>query len=251
MRILLANPNTSTGITDGMAAAARAVASPGTEIKPVTAGFGAKVIGSRMEMVIGDYASLDLVAREGMDCDAVVIAAAIDSGLRAVKQMMPCPVLGLTEAAIHAASLMGGNFGLVVSSARTGTVMREMVAGYGLSSRLAGVRPIGIEPADLYANPEAALERLAGAANTLVEQDGAESVVLIGAVMAGLPPRLQSRVPVPVLEGVACAVPLAEAMVRIGAGKARAGSFAAPQGRVVSGLSPELTARFGSPFSSP
>jgi allantoin racemase len=244
MLILLANPNTSAGITEGMAKAARTVASPGTEIKPVTAGFGAKVIGSRMEMVIGDYASLDLVAREGAGCDAVIIAAAIDSGLRAVRQMMPCPVLGLTEAALHAACLVGGSFGLVVSSGRTGTIMREMVAGYGLSARLAGVRPVGIEPAVLYAEPRAALDRLATAALALVEQDGADAVVLIGAVMAGLPPLLQSRVPVPVLEGVACSVPLAEAMIRIAAPRATGGSFAPPHGREVSGLSDALTARF-------
>jgi allantoin racemase len=244
MRILLANPNTSPSITDGMAKAARAAAAPGTEIKPVTAGFGAKVIGSRMEMVIGDYASLDLVAREGTDCDAVIIAAAIDSGLRAVKQMMPCPVLGLTEAALHAACLVGGSFGLVVSSGRTGTIMREMVAGYGLSACLAGVRPVGIEPAALYAEPQAALDRLTAAALELVERDGADTVILIGAVMAGLPPLLQARVPVPVLEGVTCAVPLAEAMARIAAPKATAGSFARPRCREVSGLGEALTARF-------
>ncbi|WP_270933521.1 aspartate/glutamate racemase family protein [Falsiroseomonas oryzae] len=244
MLILLANPNTSAGITDGMAKAACAAASPGTEIKPVTAGFGAKVIGSRMEMVIGDYASLDLVAREGAGCDAVIVAAAIDSGLRAVKQMMSCPVLGLTEAALHAACLVGGSFGLVVSSGRTGIVMREMVAGYGLSSRLAGVRSVGIDPAALYAEPEAALDRLATTALALVEHDGADAVVLIGAVMAGLPPLLQTRVPVPVLEGVACAVPLAEAMVRIAPAKATAGSFARPHGREVSGVGDALAARF-------
>jgi allantoin racemase len=46
MRILLANPNTTQAVTDTIAAAARAVAGPGTEIVPVTARFGAAVIGT-------------------------------------------------------------------------------------------------------------------------------------------------------------------------------------------------------------
>lgn len=244
MRILLANPNTTNGITRGMAEAGQAVASPGTIIRAVTSDFGAQVIGSRMEMVVGDYAALELVAREGEDCDAVIIAAAIDSGLRAVRQMMPCPVIGLTEAALHTACMLGSRFGLVVSSGRVSTVMREMVAGYGLESRLAGVRWLGLEASAIYADPGAVLDEIAIRATELAEQDQADVVILIGAVMAGMPQRVQARVLVPVIEGVTCAVPLAEALARMRPHKPSGGSFARPLGRGVAGLGPALSARF-------
>jgi allantoin racemase len=244
MRLLLANPNTTSAITDLMAVAARRVAMPGTEIKPVTAQQGAAVIGSRMEMLIGDYASLEMVAQEGDDCDAIIIAASIDSGLRAVRQMMSVPVIGLTEAALHAACLCGGRFGLVVSTPRTGVIMREMVEGYGLASRLAGVRHAGAEPQALMANPDEARQSILRATRELVEQDLAEAVILIGAVMAGIPEQIRDEVPVPVLEGVSCAVPMAEALARMGLRKARTGSFAMPAGRVVTGIAPTLQARF-------
>jgi allantoin racemase len=242
MRILLANPNTTEGITALMAAAARATAAPGTEIKPVTAGFGAAVIGSRMEMVVGDYASLALVAREADGCDAVIVAAAIDSGLRAIKQMLPVPVVGLTESAIHAANLTGGRFGLVVSSTRTGAVMREMVEGYGLGSRLAGIRALGSDAGAVYGDLEGSARAITTAACLLAEEDHAEAVVLIGAVMAGMPARIADRVPVPVLDGIAAGVGLCEMLVRLQAAKPRAGSLAHPGPRPTVGLAGPLAA---------
>ena len=121
MRLLIVNPNTTQAITGLLAQTARSLASPGTAIKAVTGAFGAQVIASRMEMTIGDYAAFDLAARESGDCDAVIIGASIDSGLRAVRQMFPGPVIGLTEAALHVACMTAGRFGLVASNLRTAT----------------------------------------------------------------------------------------------------------------------------------
>jgi allantoin racemase len=82
------------------------------------------------------------------------------------------------------------------------------------------------------------------AARDLIERDGCEVIVLAGAVMAGVPLRLQPRVPVPLVEGVSCAVAQAEMLVRQNFPKSRAGSLAALPGRELIGVSPELQARF-------
>ena len=82
------------------------------------------------------------------------------------------------------------------------------------------------------------------AANDLVERDHVEAIVLTGAVMAGVPERLQDRIPVPMFDGVTTGVPLLEALVRIRPAKPRAGSYALPTGRDTVGLSPALAARF-------
>jgi allantoin racemase len=245
VRILLGNPNTTAAITETMASVARGVASPGTAIKPVTAPSGAKVIGTRTEMVIGDYASLQLMAAESADCDAAIIGASIDSALRAAREMLPIPVIGMTEAALHTACMLGGRFGLVAMSARSAIVTREMVEGYGLAARLAGIAPVSTSPAEFVANPEAALSTLVDAANLLVERDMADVVVLVGAVMAGIPPRIQDRVPVPVIEGVTCAVVLAESLVRLGVPKPYGGSYGTLPAREVTGVSAPIAKFFG------
>lgn len=244
MKILLGNPNTTAAITDAIAAAARTVASPGTEIKAATGRFGARVIGTRVEMAIGDHASVDLMAREAEGCDAAIIGASIDSGLRAVREMLPIPVLGITEAALHTACLLGGRFGLVVMGPRAAVTTREIVEGYGLHGRLAGIQALGALPSDILHDPAAAVAPLAQAANRLVEDYLAEVVVLVGAVMAGMPARVQPTVPVPVLEGVSCAVPLAEGLVRLNLPKPRAGSFAALPKRELVGVGDAIAARF-------
>ncbi len=245
MKILIGNPNTTAAITDMVAAAARAAASPGTEIKSATSEFGARVIGTRTEMAIAEYASLELMARESAGCDAAIIGASIDSGLRAVREMLSIPVVGITEAALHTACLLGGRFGLVAMSARSAVATREMVEGYGLATRLAGIACVATTPAEFVADPDAAMTTLSDAARLLVERDMADVVVMVGAVMAGIPPRIQDRVSVPVIEGVSCAVLLAEALVRLRAPKPLGGSYGKLPARELVGVGDALAAMFG------
>ena len=63
MRILVVNSNTSDVVTGKVAAAARAAASPGTEIVAVTGTFGARVIGTRSEHAIAEHSTIALVAK--------------------------------------------------------------------------------------------------------------------------------------------------------------------------------------------
>ena len=53
MKLLIANPNTSTGVTDRLVASGKLVASPGTELIPMTAPRGVPYIATRAEAAIG------------------------------------------------------------------------------------------------------------------------------------------------------------------------------------------------------
>ena len=240
MRLLLANPNTSQAITGIVAAAARAVAGAGTEIVPVTARFGARVIGTRAELAVAEHASLDLVAREAAGCEAVVIAASTDSGLRAARELLAVPVLGLTESALHVACLTGGRFAAITLSRRSGHTLRELIDGYGLAGRCCAQRALEATPTQLLERPDEVADMIAAAA--LAESE-ADVIVLVGAVMAAMPARIQARLPVPVIEGVSCAVALAEALARLRLPKPMAGGYAAPHGRATTGLGEALATR--------
>ena len=171
-----------------------------------------------------------------------MIGVSFDVGLRAGRELLDVPVVGMTEAACLVACTLGGRFGIVTYGRRSAGIFREMVAGYGLASRLAGVHGLEATPADMLADPQALHGQIAGAANGLVERDGAEVVILAGAVMAGLPPLIQDLALCPLVEGIASGVGLAELLVRLGPAKARTGSFARIGERAVSGLGPELSA---------
>lgn len=243
MRILVLNANTTEFVTETAAAEARRVASPGTEILAVTADFGAEIIATRTEHAVAGHAAAVLAARHAHGCDAVVIAVSYDTGLKALREMLPIPVVGMTEAALLTACMLGGPIGLISFGNRVSPIYRELIAGYGLSGRIAGSRVLESTSAYRPGDTTVLDAELVSIAGDLIERDGAESVVVLGAVMAGAARRIEDRVPVPVLDGMRCAIPQAEALVRIGARKPTAGSYAAPGKRPTSGLDPALAAQ--------
>jgi allantoin racemase len=231
VRILVVNSNTSTIVTDKVTAEARIAAGSGTEILAVTGSFGARVIGTRAEHAIAEHSTIALAAAHGGDCDAMVVAVSYDTGVRGARELLPIPVIGMTEAGLLTACMLGGRIGIVTFGRRVLPLYQELVASYGLASRVAGYRVL--ESTAAYgrgAHPELDVEIVA-AASHLVDHDGAEAIVLTGAVMAGVPRRLQPLVRVPVVDCIAAGVRQAELLVRMALPKATTGSYAAPTGR--------------------
>jgi len=247
MRILVVNANTSDIVTDKVAAQARLSASTGTEIVSVTGTFGARVIGSRAEHAIGEHSTLALIAQHAPGCDAVVIAVSYDTGLRAARELLPIPVVGMTESGLLTACMLGGRIGVITFGRRVLPLYRELVTSYGLDPRIAGWRTLESTAAYQRGTHDAldTLDReLVEAALDLVERDGAETVVLTGAVMAGVPARLQKGVPVPLIDCIACAVRQSELLHHLGYPKPSVGSYSPPAGRELIALDPALAVAF-------
>ncbi|WP_372619838.1 aspartate/glutamate racemase family protein [Falsiroseomonas sp.] len=236
MRILVVNSNTTDGVTDRIAAAARAAASPGTEVEAVTAPFGLPLIVTRADWLVAGPATLAALAARRGGYDAAVIACFGDPGLDAAKELLEVPVLGISEAAFHAASMLGRRFGVVSFTAALRPMFEECLAHHGLASRCAGFRmgpPFSGDPGRVA---EERADLIADLCRQSVEQDGAEAIILAGGPLAGLAPVIAPRVPVPLVDGTAAAVRLAEAMV----GLAPPGAPRAARPRALTGFAPEL-----------
>lgn len=236
MRILLINGNTTQAITDRCAAAARAAASPGTEIVAVTATHGPRIVGTRAENALAAASVIELLATHGEGCDAALIAVSFDTALDGAREAAPFPVVGMTEAALHAAAMLGGPIGFIGPLRRARGVYAEAIARTGLTGRLAGYRVLDMRPQD-YADPAGLVTATAALASELIERDGAESIVVAGAALAGLIDRVQANVPVPVVDGIAAGVVLAEALARLNRPKPTAGSYGRLPKREVTGTS--------------
>ncbi len=236
MRVLLINPNTTEAVTQRMAEAALVTAAPETEIVPLTARIGAAIIGSRVEAAFSAAAVIERLAQSAAGCDAAIVGASLDPGLAAAREMLDVPVVAITEAALHAACLLGGRYGAITMGANSSIVLRELAETYGLYSRLGGVHALPTTPLDFLADIAAGTDAICTAAEAMVAKDGVDVIVLMGAVMAGVPALVQPRLPVPVLEGVSAAVGLTEALVRLRIPPARAGSYAAPPAARISAL---------------
>ncbi|MBP0466662.1 aspartate/glutamate racemase family protein [Roseomonas sp. PWR1] len=212
MRILVINSNTTDSVTDRIGAAARAVASPGTEIEAVSAPFGLPLIVTRADWLVAGPATLAALAARRGTYDAAVIACFGDPGLDAAKELVDVPVLGISEAAFHAACMLGRRFGVVSFTAALRPMFEECLAHHGLTARCAGFRmgpPFAGDPGRVA---EERLDLLAALCAESAEQDGAEAIILAGGPLAGIAPLLQPRVAVPLLDGTQAAVRLAEAM---------------------------------------
>jgi allantoin racemase len=236
MRILVANANTTEAITETCVAAARKAAAPGTEILGATPAFGPRVISTRVENAIAAHGLLATLAEHAGTVDAAILAVSHDTALEAARQMMPCPVIGMTEAACLTACTLGGRFA-ILTLGQAGPY-EELVARHGLSSRCAAVEGVAATPQDTLRDPARVQAMLVEAIGGLAAR--ADAIVLAGAVLAGMDRVLQPHAPVPLLDGIACAVKLCEMLVALNLPKARGGSYAAPAGRESIGLSTPL-----------
>ncbi|MBR0684189.1 Asp/Glu/hydantoin racemase [Roseomonas eburnea] len=212
MRVLVVNSNTTASVTERIGAAARAAASPGTEIMAVSVPFGLPLIVTRADWLAAGPATLAALAAHRGGYDAAVIACFGDPGLDAAKELIDVPVLGISEAAFHAACMLGRRFGVVSFTAALRPMFEECLAHHGLAARCAGFRMGPAFSGDPGTVAEDRLDLLAALCAESADRDGAEAIILAGGPLAGIAPALQPRVAVPLVDGTQAAVRLAEAM---------------------------------------
>jgi len=229
MKLLLLNPNTSTAMTEGMAAAACAVAAPGTVVVGRQPSFGPASIEGFYDDVFGAAGVAEQVRLARDEAfDAVVIACFGDPGLDAARELTTAPVLGIAEAAFHAASFVATGFSVVTTMTRTCVIAERLVERYGFERTCRGVHGTDIPVLELEACGEETIGQIEAAARRALAGDRSGAIVLGCGGMAALCRTLQERLGVPVIDGVSAAVKMAEALVGLGLRTEKRGDYAAP-----------------------
>lgn len=237
MKIQVINPNTSERMTASIARAAAAVARPGTDIIACCPADGPESIEGHFDEAIAAVGVLEEV-RKGVAAgyDAHIIACFGDPGLLAARELARGPVIGIAEAAFHVASLICTRFAVVTTLARTRIIAEHLLRNYGMADHCTSVRCVDIAVLELEAlGPEGLVERVAEHAMHARDYEGAGAIVLGCGGMADLPARVSERVGLPVVDGVAAAVKLAEALVELGLSTSKHGDLAYPLAKRFSG----------------
>lgn len=242
MKLLLLNPNTTTAVTDLLHAAGARAASPGTELVAMTAARGIPYIATRAEAQIGGAVALEMLAEAADAFDAAIIAAFGDPGLFGARELFDIPVVGLAEAAMLTACMVGRKFSIVTFAGALAPWYQECVAMHGLGERCAGIRALDGTFRSISEVQSEKEEMLVALANLAVEQDGADVVILSGAPLSGLAARVAGRIPVPVIDPIAAAVRQAETLAVLKPRKAIAGTFRRPDPKPSMGLTEALAA---------
>jgi allantoin racemase len=216
--IAVVNPNTTRAMTGRVVAIAAGSARPGTNLLAITPEDGAAVIETPADEVVGAMSVLQAVQRceRGEQVpDAYVVACFGDTGVHGARQVASGPVVGMTEAALMTAALLAHRFAVVTMPLRTIRQSDAVVRDLGFEHRCA-VHAIDEPVAEVRDGSRHLLDAFAGTARRAVEHDNAEAVILGCAGLADLVGPLAALLGVPVIDGVAAAVSLAEGLIAQG-----------------------------------
>ena len=224
-------------MTDKIAAAARAVAGAGTDIVAATSKMGPASIEGYYDDALALPGLLAAIAAAEADkVDAHIVACFDDTGVDAARSLATAPVIGIGEAGFHMTSLIAHRFSVVTTLSRSVAVIEANLVRYGLISRCAGVRASDVAVLELEDPRSDARARISAEIGRAVREDRADAIVLGCAGMADLARALSNEHGVPVIDGVASAVVMAEGLVRTGLTTSKAGPYAAPRAKSYTGM---------------
>ncbi len=234
MHLTIVNPNTTASMTHTIGEAARAVAAAGTVIEAVNPDHGPVSIEGYYDEVYSIPGMLEEM-RARPASDAFVIACFDDTGLDAARSLMAVPVVGIGEAAMHMATLLATKFTVVTTLAVSVPALEHNVHKYGFAHRCGRVRACEVPVLELENPASDARARISAEIARAKAEDRAEAIVLGCAGMADLAAALSAEHGVPVIDGVAAAVKLAESLHALGLRTSKAGGYAPPRPKTYRG----------------
>lgn len=230
MKLLVVNPNTTASMTAKIGAVARAVARPDTEVVATNSQDGPASIQGYLDVATCIPGLLAEAARHP-DADAIVVACFDDTGVDALRCTTTAPVIGIGEAAYHAAAMLGAKFSVVTTLSRSVPGLEANLMRYGLDRKCARVRATDIPVLKLEEGDPATTDKIRAEIARAIDEDKAEVIVLGCAGMTDLMARLSSEFGLPVVDGVAAAVGMAEGLVAAGLSTSKRSSYAADPSR--------------------
>jgi len=229
LRILVLNPNTSATVTARIASAVTAVARPETDVTVAQVEHGPEALESYYDEALAAPYVLGAVEdanRQGYD--AVIIAAFCDPALEAAREISSVPVFLLEETTLAVALMLGNRFGILTEKPHKVSVKRQHVRKHGLESRLASIRSLNMGVIEIATDPERAIRAGVEIGRRMVEEDGAEVIILGCAGLAGHAAEFERELGVPILDPMTVAFKVVEALVEIGVHHSKVGLYATP-----------------------
>ena len=229
MKILIINANTSEAVTDQLRAVAQAAKRDDCEVTVVCVERGPVTIESSYDEAYAIGPTLDRVrqtASEGYD--AILLACFCEVGVEAAREISSIPVLGLEEPTLALALVLGEKFSVMTEKRPRVAMKKRHVRRYGLLERMASIRPLERSVAELTADPEGTKAAGLALARRMIEEDGAEVIIMGCAAMAGYSDALERELHVPVLDPLRVSLKMAEAVVDLGLTHSRVGLYAPP-----------------------
>ncbi len=105
----------------------------------MTSARGFPYISNRAEVQIGGAIALEMLTEAHAGFDGAILAAYGDPGLFGAREMFDIPIVGVSEAAMLTACMLGARFVVVTFTTAMRGWYQDCVDMHGLSGRCAGV----------------------------------------------------------------------------------------------------------------
>lgn len=206
--IVIINPNSTVTMTDAMVKTAQKAA-PRAHVVGWTSTEGPPAIQGTQDGEAAIAPLLELVKKAGdAGAKAIIIGCFDDTGLNAARDLATCPVMGIGQAAYHAASLYGRRFSVVTTLAVSVPILADNIRAYGLDRNLGRVRASGVPVLALEDDRDAATRQVVDEIRAASREDDIDCVVLGCAGMVHIVDNADD-VPVKLIDGVHAATHLA------------------------------------------
>ena len=211
MRILIINPNSDPKMTEAIRKSASEFAGERFEVVCEPTPGAPKFIETYGDDLVAAPGMFKLIEKHEAECDAFVVACHGDPNLDAIKEKTKKPVVGIGEASMKIASMLGHSFSVVTTAKRSIPPKEAQARKYHLQDLLVSVRAPESDASDCGDD-----QLFLDLAKAAVEEDFAEVIVLGCAGLTGMDKLIQEKLGVPTLDGVVCALMVAEGLVRYG-----------------------------------
>jgi len=219
MKIKVINPNTTLSMTEKIGTAARGCANPGTEIVAVSPAQGPRSIETQYDEAVAVIGVLDeIAAGDAAGFDGYVIACFGDPGLPAAREMAHAPVVGIAEAAMHAASFISDGFTIISMPSHALPGMERLVHAYDMGRKCRRIRMLDMPVLALEEDASASRRLVLAECRKALQEDHSDCVLLGCAGMSDVAAEITREIGAPAIDGVAAAVKMVEALVSLGLG---------------------------------
>ena len=221
MKIKVLIPNSSEEFTASQIEERKKAALPGTEVDVACLPHGPVSIESAYdEAMAAPYIVEEVRKAEAEGYEAVSLDCAMDTVVRAAREVVRIPVTSAGEASYLLAMSLCRKFSVVTVLKSTADEIWENISKYGFESRVASVRCANVPVLEL--NDEAkAFRAILNESKTAIKEDGAEAIALGCTGMSPLARRLQKELGVPVVDPAIASLKLAEIFVSMGISTSR------------------------------
>jgi allantoin racemase len=209
MKLLIINPNRDDNMTAAILKSAKNFVDGDFEVACMSAPASPKFIETYEDQVKAAPGMIKVLKENEEEYDAFIIACHCDPNLDMMKEITKKPVVGIGEASMKMASMLGHRFSVVSTDRHSIPNKEALVRKYHLQDLVASVRAPTAEMREC--SDEETYTKLAKLA---VDEDMAEVIVLGCAGMAGLDKRMGEKLGVPVLDGVVCGLIIAAGLVK-------------------------------------